>query len=109
MKEKLRQVLRVFRVDVLLFALYVKIALAVTKKLTALKNAVQRFLTRLFPRNGKKAKACATCTAVDPAATVTANAVVDRTTNTAMAAVTNAPLTATATATATATVTIVTP
>ena len=105
MKEKLRQVLRIFRVDVLLFTLYAKIALAVTKKLTALKNAVQGFLTRLFPRNGKKV--CAKSTAVDTTATVTANAVVDRTKNTAVATVTNAPVTATATATAT--VTIATP
>lgn len=54
MKEKILKVLRVFRIDVLLFGLYAKLALAVTKKLTALKNAVRRFLTRLFPRNGKK-------------------------------------------------------
>ena len=54
MKEKLRNVLRALRIDVLLYALYAKIALAVTKKLTAIKNAVHRFLTRLFPRNGNQ-------------------------------------------------------
>lgn len=52
MKEKFRKVLRALRVDVLLWGLFAKIALAVTKKATALKNAVHRFLTRLFPRNG---------------------------------------------------------
>ena len=79
MKEKLRKVLRVFRVDVLLFALYAKIALAVTKKLTAVKNAVRRFLTRLFPRNGKKACTVDTVidTTVDAAADTTVDTVVD--------------------------------
>lgn len=71
MKEKFRKVLRVFRVDVLLFGLYAKIALAVTKKLTALKNAVHRFLTRLFPRNG-----CQDCT-VDALSDSTADGATD--------------------------------
>lgn len=53
MKEKICKVLRALKIDVLLYALYVKIVLAVTKKLVAVKNAVHRFLTRLFPRNGK--------------------------------------------------------
>ena len=80
MKEKFRKVLRVFRVDVLLFALYAKIALAVTKKLTAFKNAVHRFLTRLFPRNGKKA--CAVDTVVDTMVDTATDTVVDVTVDT---------------------------
>lgn len=80
MKEKFRKVLRVFRVDVLLFGLFHKIALAVTKKLTAFKNAVHRFLTRLFPRNGKKA--CAVDTAVDATVDVTVDTTVDVTVTT---------------------------
>lgn len=78
MKEKFRKVLRVFRVDVLLFGLYAKIALAVTKKLTALKNAVHRFLTRLFPRNG-----CRDCT-VDTLSDPTADGAVETTVDTAV-------------------------
>lgn len=76
MKDKFRKALRVFRVDVLLFGLFHKIALAVTKKLTAFKTAVYRFLTRLFPRNGNKA-----CT-VDSVIDTTADTVVDVTVDT---------------------------
>lgn len=83
MKDKFRKALRVFRVDVLLFGLFHKIALAVTKKLTAFKTAVYRFLTRLFPRNGKKACTVDSVidttvdTAVDTVVDVTVDAVVD--------------------------------
>lgn len=84
MKEKLRKVLRALRIDVLLYALYAKLALAVIKKLTSVKNAVQRFLTRLFPRNGKKACAVDTVvdTVVDTAVDASANTVVDVTVDT---------------------------
>lgn len=75
MKEKFRKVLRIFRVDVLLFALFHKIAQAVTKKLTACKNAVQKFLTRLFPRNGEKV-------AVETAENVTVTKIADPATDT---------------------------
>ena len=82
MKEKFRKVLRVFRVDVLLFALFAKIALAVTKKLTALKNAVYRFLTRLFPRNGKKS--CTVDSVMDASVDTATDTVVDVTVDTAV-------------------------
>ncbi len=84
MKEKFRKALRVFRVDVLLFGLFHKIALAVTKKLTAFKNAVYRFLTRLFPRNGKKAGTVDTAidTTVDTAVVTAEDTVVDVTVDT---------------------------
>ena len=62
MKEKICRVLRALRIDVLLYALYVKIVLAVTKKLVAVKNAVHRFLTRLFPSNGKNTQKVAPST-----------------------------------------------
>ena len=80
MKEKFRKVLRIFRVDVLLFALFAKIALAVTKKLTALKNAVHRFLTRLFPRNGKKS--CTVDSVVDTTVDANTDTFVDVTVDT---------------------------
>ena len=80
MKEKFRKVLRIFRVDVLLFALFAKIALAVTKKLTAFKCAVHRFLTRLFPRNGKKS--CTVDSVIDTTVDTTTDTVVDVTVDT---------------------------
>ena len=80
MKEKFRKVLRIFRVDILLFALFAKIALAVTKKLTALKNAVYRFLTRLFPRNGKKS--CTVDSLVDTTVDTATDTFVDVTVDT---------------------------
>ena len=80
MKEKFRKALRVFRVDVLLFGLFHKIALAVTKKLTAAKNAVYRFLTRLFPRNGEKA--CTVDSVVDTTVDTAADTLVDVTVET---------------------------
>ena len=80
MKEKFRKVLRIFRVDVLLFALFAKIALAVTKKLTAFKHAVYRFLTRLFPRNGKEV--CTVDSLVDTTVDTATDTVVDVTVDT---------------------------
>ena len=53
MKEKLCEVLRVFEIDVLLWELFEKLTLAVTKKLRAVKFAAYCFLTRLFDRNGE--------------------------------------------------------
>ncbi len=84
MKEKFRKVLRALRIDVLLYALYAKLALAVIKKLTAVKHAVRRFLTRLFPRNGKTACNVDTVvdTAVDTVTNTTENTVVDVTVDT---------------------------
>ena len=89
MKEKFRKVLRVFRVDVLLFGLFHKIALAVTKKLKAFKDAVHRFLTRLFPRNGEKA--CAVDSVTETMVETSADTLVDVTVDTLVDVTLTAP------------------
>lgn len=52
MKAKLTKLMRLLKLDVLLWALYEKLCLGLTKKLAALKNALARFLSRGTSRNG---------------------------------------------------------
>lgn len=46
MKEKIFKILHLLKIDVLLLGLLEKLVLGLTKKLTALESAVERFLDR---------------------------------------------------------------